>query len=295
MRNITHIINPVLVAREQDYSKLALAQPFTFASIQRARAFARPAVDVDVLAVGFEKDLSIVPDDFRTAVPLMRSVLDVETFNVPRRLPILRDILETAQASSDAEYLVYSNVDIGVLDNFYTVIDKVIDRGFDAFTMTRRTLPMVTTDLADLPLIQSLVGETHPGHDCFVFHRRLLDGLILGETCVGGQFLVPPFLANLVCRSKKFGRFDELHLTFHLGDDRVWKTEKFQDYADFNFKEAAKVFREFQDRSLLVSHWLVKYWLQRFTPDIEFPSTPVAGRSLWREPETVSRSPSIKS
>jgi len=281
MHKLAHLINPVLVSKGLDYSSLATAQPVTFASIQSARSQARSTADVEILAIGFPEDAAIVPAEFTVTKALQRSVLDIASFNTPRKLPILRDILATGLESTDAEYFVYTNIDIAVTQNFYIAVNTIINRGYDAFTVTRRTVPSMQWEPEDLPLIQSLVGDSHPGHDCFVFHRSILESPVLGETCVGAQYLVPPLLANLICRAKKFGRFNEFHLTFHLGDDRVWQTEKFRDYADFNFAQAAMVLQQLDALSLLVPSPLISMWIDRFAPTIAHPIGPSVHVPLW--------------
>ena len=161
MREISHIINPVFLSAERDFSSLAKAQPITFASLKCARQYAALSAKVGILAVGFPEEAVVVPSDFVVAKALGRSVLDIADFEVSRKLPILRDILEIVLASSGAEHFVYTNIDNGVTANFCQAINEIIDEGYDAFTITRRTIPIVTTDPYDLTLVQSLVGEPH--------------------------------------------------------------------------------------------------------------------------------------
>lgn len=283
MKKYAHIINPVYTVPEQDYSSLALAQPITFASLQSARNQISDTNLVEILAVGFPEDASVIPSDFTVTRPLERSVLDLADFEVKRKLPILRDILEIALASSDAEYFIYTNIDIGVVPSFYEAINTIVERGYDAFSVNRRTVPAFTTNVDDLALIQSFAGELHPGHDCFVFHRDILSDLTLHDTCVGARFLVPPFLANLVCRAKKFERFSQFHLTFHIGDDRVWNDQRFDDYTEFNASEATRTFQSLNSDNLLRPSPMFKYWMQLFLPDIRPPAGKSVHVPLWQE------------
>lgn len=279
MYRFVHMINPVRPKEGQDFSDLALAQPVTFASLKAAMAASRQ--DVRILAACFEEDIEIVPEFVELAPVLSRSVLDLADFEVPRKLPILADLIARLAAGPMADFYVYTNIDIGVQAGFYDALARLIDQGFDAFTITRRTIPRKFSKPEDLPLISALVGEQHPGEDCFVFSREILEKMILADTCVGARYLVPPLMANMVCHGRKFRRFREFHLTFHLGDDRAWITDRFRDYADFNFREAARTLQLMNEAEVLVRAPLVKEWIDRFAPDIAFPESPVRPEASW--------------
>lgn len=165
--------------------------------------------------------------------------------------------------------------------HFYEVVNCIVDKGFDTFTVTRRTVPLTSVDPVDLPLLQALVGEPHPGHDCFVMHRRILEELVIGDTCVGAQHLVPPLLANMICRARRFTRISDFHLTFHLGDDRVWQDARFQDYAEFNFAEAVRTIHVLNDAGLLKPSPLIRNWIARYKLDIDAPTGADIERSIW--------------
>ena len=56
-----------------------------------------------------------VPAFFGCRRHLERSVLDVVTFSIPRKLPLITDIVDRATAAPNADYIIYSNVDIAVV------------------------------------------------------------------------------------------------------------------------------------------------------------------------------------
>lgn len=242
-----HIVNPVAVTPQSD---LHAAQPITFSSMRRAREEAdRCGIGVQQIVTGFAKDRAIFPEGFRVAPKLDRSIKTVAGFDTGRELPLLADILDRLYRSSDADYLIYTNVDIALMPDFYLRVNELIEQGFDTLVINRRTIPDRYTDPADLPLMYAEPGEQHPGHDCFVFPRILYVMFDVGRVCIG----VPPvgrvLIWNLVLFGKRFHEFKDLHLTFHVGNDKVWKQRENERDADFNKTEAHAVLERLQARS----------------------------------------------
>ncbi len=238
MRRIAHIVNPVVVGENSD---LYDAQPITFESMRIAKEFVRGKVDVELFTAQYPEDRSIVPDDFHVTPDLDRSILDFGTFQQPRKLPLIKDILDRLYDALDAEYLIYTNVDIAVLPHFYDSVSAIIDSGFDAFVINRRTIPDHFRNLAELPLMFACVGEKHIGHDCFVFKRDVSDNFELGKTCIGMPLIGQVLIWNLICQANNFKEFTDEHLTFHIGNDETWKDEGFSDYRRHNIEEAKQI------------------------------------------------------
>jgi hypothetical protein len=233
---MAHIINPVNAPQSSD---LYAAQPITFESMRQARKFASPSVDVRLLTTQFPEDSEALPEDFERTPDLTRSVLDLGVFKTPRKLPLLRDILERIDVASEgAEYLIYTNVDIGLQPEFYVAVNRVIEQGYDALVINRRTICGDTWATSDLPLIYATVGERHPGWDCFVFRRERCRDYDVGDVCIGAPFVGLAFISNLIAWSTRFREFRDLHLTFHLGRDADWKSARYNDYALHNDREA---------------------------------------------------------
>lgn len=242
MPTIAHIINPVGV--DETYA-LRAAQPLTFETMRAARRFAGPTVEVDFLTAQFPEDRPLVPDGFRPTPDLDRSVLDIRPFRTPRKLPILKDILDRLFAGTSADYLVYTNVDIGLLPFFYRTVLRIIEDGRDAFVLNRRTIPDAHRRLADVPLMYAAIGDPHPGWDCFIFHHSLYPGFDLGTACIGAPWIGRIMITNLAVLGRSFAVFEDLHVTFHLGDDRGWKEERFADYLDHNRAEGTRILSKF--------------------------------------------------
>ncbi len=214
MRKIAHIINPFHASHSSD---LYTAQPITFASMLRAKDEAKDVVEVELLTAQFEEDRSMVPEGFTATRDLDRSVLDMGDFQKKMKLPILADILQRMYDESDAEYLIYTNVDIGLYPDFYRSVNRFINEGLDAFMINRRRLEEKYFKVEDLPAIYQDHGKKHPGFDCFVFHRDLFPKLNLEAICIGVPFIEITFSQNLYALAKNFRLYENEILTFHIG------------------------------------------------------------------------------
>lgn len=235
MIKIAHIVNPVIVNEASD---LYSAQPVTFESMWQARNYAAETVDVELFSAQFPEDRALVPEWITPTKDLERSVLDFGSFQHQRKLPLLKDILDRLKESADADYFVYSNVDIALMPYFYTAVSQLINSGHDALVINRRTIEKEPSDPSDIMLMWSQAGEPHPGHDCFVFSRDMLARLNLGNVCLGINWVGRVLLWNLMLHSDNFRLFTDLHLTFHLGDDKAWKDNSLGDYVAHNKSQA---------------------------------------------------------
>src|SRR5262249_16608039 len=148
--------------------------------------------------------------------------------------PLLADILDAAKSKSDAEFIIYTNADIAVVPHFYVTLDRLIATGLDAFMVTRRTLTKDYESPTELWQMYADVGEEHPGDDCFIFRRDISAQYELGEACIGIKYVARLLAFNLILHAERFEHFKNLHLTFHIGDDRIWDDEKWADYTAHN-------------------------------------------------------------
>jgi hypothetical protein len=187
----------------------------------------------------------MVPPDFQMTPDLERSVLDLGSFRVPRRLPLIADILDRLYEAAEAEYLIYTNVDIALMPHFYLVVDRFIEMGYDAFAINRRTVSQAHTRLEDIPLMAAQVGESHRGHDCFVFRKDAYPHYCLGTACIGAARVGAVLGLNLAYHSERFQEFTDLHLTFHIGNEKVHRSPQLRDYFAHNEREAKKVLQHY--------------------------------------------------
>lgn len=231
---IAHIVNPV---GAEPGSDLRIAQPITFESMRVAAEYAAPSIQVDLISAQFAQDRATVPPFIRLTRDLDRSASDVGTFSVPRKLPLLGDILERlSEASPQADICVYTNVDIGLVPHFYVSIAALVDDS-DALIINRRTIPAHLNSVDQLPLMYAEAGKRHPGFDCFVFDASLLGTFELGHSLVGAPWVGKAMLCNLACHAQSFALCEDLHLTFHIGNDRAWRRPELDDYRAHNRRE----------------------------------------------------------
>lgn len=233
MNTIAHIINPFIADNKSDLNS---AQPITFKSMQRAKEVAKDLVDVKLYSAQFKEDREYVPDDFIKTQDLGRSVLDMNPFKIELKLPLIIDILERLYNESEAEYLVFTNVDIGLYPNFYLRLNEYINKGFDAFIINRRRLPSHFNKITDLEEIYETKGKSHPGFDCFVFHRDLFHKFQLANICIGVPFIGIALSQNIFALGKNVKLFEKEQLTFHIGEE-IFAKRAPKEYFKHNQKE----------------------------------------------------------
>jgi hypothetical protein len=285
VRKIAHIVNPVLVAESSD---LFVAQPLTFETMRAAQRVAASQVHVELFSAQYPEDHPVVPPDFRRTPDLERSILDYGTFRKQRKLPLLKDILDRLYQASDADYLAYTNVDIGLLPHFYLAVDQFVEAGCDALVINRRTISRSHTSIEQIPLMYAEIGKPHRGWDCFVFKRDAYPHYRLGTICVGAPRVGLALIANLVAYAQSFHEFKDEHLTFHLGDDRSWRASPYYDYAEHNTREVLRLIAELEekvgpfDRSTPPGSFLFKQSRLGFVYElwVRYVNIPVAVRRL---------------
>ncbi len=240
MIRFAHIVNPV--AKEPD-EELAVAQPITFATMVTAKEFSQGQVQVRQFAVQIENEARVaLPECFERLPDLGRTITDIKPFREQRALPLIKDILDGLHRYSTADYLIYTNVDIALLPYFYLSLAQIVEKGYDAFVINRRTIAGDYRQIGQIPEMFAQVGTPHPGYDCFVFKKSLYAKFILGDICIGTAWIGRALLANMVCFSQKFREFNDLHLTFHIGDAVDWRKEEYDDYLQENHREYLKIF-----------------------------------------------------
>jgi hypothetical protein len=239
MISIAHIIHPVIVKPPSD---LIIAQPVTFATMSMAREFSAGKVDVTLLATQYHDEERVpLPGCFVRVPDLKRSVKDIKAFNEKRKLALIKDLLQSVYDNSQADYLIYTNVDIALQPYFYQAVARIIEQGYDAFVINRRSIPATYSRLEELPMMWAEAGKKHPGFDCFVFHRKLHDHLLTGDICIGTTKIGVTLITNLICRADRFKLFEDLHLTFHIGEVREWEEQRFNEYVTHNERQALSI------------------------------------------------------
>lgn len=237
---LAHIVN---LFQPHETSDLKLAQAVTVKSMLRAKAAASGTVDVMLLSSQFEADSSVVPTGFTATNNLERDVTNRGQFKNPRPLPILKDILDRLYNESEADYLIFSNVDIGIQPDFYSRVAEFIEVGHDAFIINRRRIPEKFSSADQLDEILNEKGKKHPGFDCFVFHRSLYPKFSLAHVCTGVPFIGITLAQNIFCFAKKPKVFTEEHLTFHIGME-LFKGRAPREYLLYNRRQFWKAMKK---------------------------------------------------
>ena len=97
-------------------------------------------LSVSLFSAQHPEDASIIPAFITHTPDLTRSIDSLEEFKGTRKLPLLVDILDRLYEATDAEFLIYTNIDISLMTQFYSCVSSIISSGFDAFTINRRTI-----------------------------------------------------------------------------------------------------------------------------------------------------------
>jgi len=255
MIRIAHVVNPVDAKSPSD---LVTAQPITYASMQVAL---HNTTDVEVCGVFYPEDEPIVPSWFRKLYPLKRSVSYLKKFKVHRKLPLFKEMLDRVCEETDADYIIQTNCDIGLMPHFYQFVRRQIEKGYRSFIINKRIIPGHYKDVKDLPEMYSEIGGQHNGYDCFVFPREDYRYYEMGDVCMGVPWSEGTLSASMVaageCTSIK-----NAHLTFHIGDSRTWLAQNLVDYRLHNTNEVARVMKLFAGKDpKFLKHEIINWLL----------------------------------
>lgn len=174
---------------------------------------------ISLYTTQFEEDRSIIPTGFVQLSNLNRSVLDVNQRLQGKKLPLIKDIFAKLKEAQQSEYVIFTNMDIGLMPFFYDTVFNYIAQGYDALVINRRRLVHTYTKVEDLPLMFADLGKSHPGFDCFVFKTELLEKFVLDDICVGISFLEAALIHNIFSFAQNPKYIPDAHLTFHIGMD----------------------------------------------------------------------------
>jgi hypothetical protein len=265
MRKIAHIINPVKMGLESD---LAVAQPITFETMRIAKEYAQDTVEVELYSAQFAEDRTLVPHHLVMTPNLQRSVLDIGTFQIQRKLPLIKDILDRLFEATQADYLIYTNVDIALMPHFYVAVNHFIDSGYDAFAINRRIISKAYHRIEDIPAMFAQVGQIHPGYDCFIFKRSVYHEYQLGAACIGTKHIGKVLLLNLWQYATNFAVFTDLHATFHIGQDKPTQQVQFANFHLHNERTLKQILSIYRPLTHLDVHPAIKQFAQMYGPTL---------------------------
>lgn len=240
---LAHIINPVIVNESSD---LYHAQPMTFKSMHKAKEKSlkmNPENPIELLSCTYEEDSTYNPRLFTQTRSLDRSILDFIKPKYSRKLPFIKDILDRCNEYA-ADYLIYTNVDIALTEDFYIKVQNYIKLGHDAIIINRTTMPSYNDQSLEWYLENIESGKPHPGYDCFIIKKELYEMFILGKIAIGINWIGEVLLRNIFKFSQNPILLQQPKMTFHMGDDLSWTNPKFEDQRQFNQNEANAIINQ---------------------------------------------------
>lgn len=252
-----HIINPV---GANENAELFTAQEFTFQTTVAAKKYAlEKGINVQHLAVFTPGNHCALPNEYTVLPELKRTSADM--VKTSKKLPVFKDVLEKLHEHSDADYLIYSNLDICLMPNFYVAVEGLIQEGHDAIIINRRVVSSEHFTKKNLDLMYSELGDIHSGYDMFIFKKSLFTKFILKDIFIG----VPPIGSDLFYNFFVFAENPVLktqeHLTFHIGKDLI---KPWGDAATWKH-----------------NHGLYKQFLKEIKPKINIEKFPAANRNFF--------------
>jgi hypothetical protein len=118
----------------------------------------------------------------------------------------------------------------------------------------------------------SQIGEAHPGYDCFVFRRDAYPKFNLGTAIIGSNYIGKILISNVTAHSNMIKIFENLHLTFHIGDDRSWKKNDFSDYDELNKNQLINILVKLNNDNMINGNDLVTSFYTKFCQTESQPS-----------------------
>ncbi|MBT6511044.1 MAG: hypothetical protein HOL02_11435 [Rhodospirillaceae bacterium] len=189
-------------------------------------------------------DPDLTPPGFNRGRDLERTATDLESFQVPRPLPVLFDVLNNlADQANEGDYLIYTNADIGLRPSFYRAVRELIAQGFHALIINRRTIAATQAyaEGSTLPLVE--IGMAHRGYDCFVFSKKHFRSYIPSRSLIGVAAVDLGLFFNMFAFSQRMAILRNVALTHHFGDDQRWNAPDQNDYRAFNSAESRTLFK----------------------------------------------------
>jgi len=209
MLTFAHVVNVIVPPPTSD---LVVAQPVTLQSMLVAQQL-YPAAEL--WAVCYADEQPTVPPGFQRTKPLTRSLADHRR---GPKLAFVKDILDALYEATTAEYMVFTNVDIGLQPYFYSFAEYALtSQPYDALIINKRIIPDYYTSPTQLPGMWAEIGKRHQGYDCFVWRRDLYPQFRLDSVCVGLPYIGATLKANLGVLVRDTHVFLGAHVTFHIG------------------------------------------------------------------------------
>jgi hypothetical protein len=204
----THIFAPYAVTTS---SLAGVERALVLESWQTAANIAAAnGIHVEFLACPLESDISATPRFARASSFVEHYAIDPHN----RKFPTIGGIFDKGVREGHGSYLVYTNMDIGVHNDFYVHSYNLLINAEKARKEQLETDPNVPWTALEYTRVQSIrlkpdkpsptltevleypeVGR-HPGHDCFILPRHLVPpnmksgGLVVGMPPWGTMYVI---------------------------------------------------------------------------------------------------------
>ena len=213
---LLHVVNPV--GEKLPQAVLVAAQRLSFQSQYIASEASFKGLQLEWMAVLDKRDANCVLPPFYTHRHFLRRYVgDMTEAILPRRLPLIGDIMQAA-LEVEADFYLYTNIDICLQPHFYAFLLPYLQRGYQGLIINRRRIPKYFDwPYEALSAYSSRYGRSHPGYDCFVCSRLVAERLFFSTICVGIPFIGVSFAHNLFAHARPWRLFENEDLTFHLG------------------------------------------------------------------------------
>lgn len=273
----THVYSPFVGQRVAEATLVA-------ASMNAAVAYAAErGINVEIIAVVLDSDFGsdkLVLADNAKVVTVERVFSDAYPNPPKGNVPFVGDIISAAHSVAGGSHTILTNPDIILDESFYLDVIKLLERrpqDWQSITINRRTIPVEAIYGSEIKMetvtqgnkkvtkvpeefyrrlseentgdilkkINSLDGEDHPGHDCFVFptewSERLsqaMEGFVVGSPVWGCWFRflvcerrggiepsvnVSEFKESLTRSHLSPCTYTKYKVTRHLGNDKGWR------------------------------------------------------------------------
>ena len=210
---ITHLISPFSCPSE---SEAKWIQQMSIESILVASQSCTEA-QLTLASTCLKDEEKSAPSFGERLTSLTRSSRDLGISEMSPR-PLLNDLISKL-SETPADAYIYTNMDIGLMPQFYNFVAQQLNKGHDALVINRRRLAHKHSQSSSLAELQSDLGRSHPGFDCFVFKAELLPKLLLGDLILGVPFVEVSLAHNLFALASKPLYVPDAHLTFHVGGE----------------------------------------------------------------------------
>jgi hypothetical protein len=211
----------------------------TVKSVLEAKRCANAKVHLRSVVMQEEQDL--VFEGFSQTRPISRVITDLVKFEIPRRHPLLFDIIDAGAGSSDPNgFMILTNSDICLTPAFYNSVSALLRYGVDCLVINRMTVGELDP-YDQIPELGGMeVGTRHPGFDCFIFPVAWVSSFAKVASVVGMPGVMRPLLYNLAARANRMLIMRHACLTYHYGDEMRWVAEKYKDYKIHNWSLMAE-------------------------------------------------------